>query len=101
MKTKLLILLTIFLIGALVACSPASGSEAAALSNGDAGVENPEGTRVETAGNSRLNNDYDGALSIQGQLAVGTLLLEETELAVDEALAADLTIMASRTKPEQ
>ena len=38
----------------------------------------------------RLREDYDDALSIQAQLAAGTLLLEETELAVDEVSAAEL-----------
>ena len=38
----------------------------------------------------RLRDDYDDALSIQGQLAAGILLLEDTELAVDEAIAAEL-----------
>ena len=45
---------------------------------------------AETSQGVRLRDDYDDALSIQGQLASGTLLLEETELVVDEALAAEL-----------
>lgn len=39
---------------------------------------------------TRLNDDYAGALSVQNQLALGTLQLEDTDLAVDEALAAEL-----------
>lgn len=48
--------------------------------------------KLVVAGNSDtgLQDSFDDALSIQGQLAVGTLLLEETDLAVDEALAAEL-----------
>jgi hypothetical protein len=38
----------------------------------------------------RLQEDYNDALSIQGQLAAGTLLLEDTPQAIDEALAAEL-----------
>ncbi len=45
---------------------------------------------AETSQEVRLRDDYADALSIQGQLASGTLLLEETELVVDEALAAEL-----------
>ena len=45
---------------------------------------------AETSQGARLRDDYDEALSVQGQLAAGTLLLEETELEVDEALAAEL-----------
>jgi hypothetical protein len=37
-----------------------------------------------------LGTDYDDALSVQGQLALGTVRLEETEWAVDEAQAAEL-----------
>jgi hypothetical protein len=47
-------------------------------------------TTAETSQGIRLRDDYDDALSIQGQLAAGTLLLEETELVVDEAMAAKL-----------
>jgi len=41
-------------------------------------------------GKVRLSADYKDALAVQSQLAVGTLQLEETELAVDEALAGEL-----------
>jgi hypothetical protein len=87
MKTKWLILIGVLLMGALVACSPATGGEASVPASGDKAAV---GTGVEITEDSGLSTDYNGALSIQGQLAVGTLLLEETELAVDEALAANL-----------
>jgi hypothetical protein len=45
---------------------------------------------IGTSQETLLRDDFDNALSIQGQLAAGTLLLEETELAVDETLAAEL-----------
>ena len=54
------------------------------------------GTEGETAATDSaeevavLNTDYDNALSVQGQLALGTVRLEETDLAVDEAQAAEL-----------
>jgi hypothetical protein len=38
----------------------------------------------------RLGDDYADALSVQGQLALGTLKLEDTDLAFDETLAAEL-----------
>ncbi|MCA9954453.1 MAG: hypothetical protein KC434_07020, partial [Anaerolineales bacterium] len=38
----------------------------------------------------RLNEDYSDALPVMSQLAVGTIQLEETDLAVDEALAAEI-----------
>jgi len=38
----------------------------------------------------RLDEDYEDALSVQAQLAVGTLRLEDTEVAVDETSAAEL-----------
>jgi hypothetical protein len=38
----------------------------------------------------RLTADYADALPVQSQLAVGMLQLEETDLAVDEALAAEI-----------
>jgi hypothetical protein len=37
-----------------------------------------------------LHTDYEDALSVQGQLALGTVRLEETEWAVDEGQAAEL-----------
>ncbi|HJS28537.1 MAG TPA: hypothetical protein VJ768_02875 [Anaerolineales bacterium] len=46
-------------------------------------------TQGETLTN-RLKDDFSGALSIQGQLAAGTILLDEGDLAVDETLASQL-----------
>ncbi len=48
---------------------------------------------TETSQGVRLRDDNDDALSIQGQLATGTLLLEETELAVDEVMAVELMLL--------
>ena len=76
MKSKIVFLLTLILI--LGACSPA-GDE------GDATVADGSGTE-----STRLAEDYAEALGVQAQLVLGTLMLEETELAVDEALATEI-----------
>ncbi len=47
------------------------------------------GAVTETA-TSGLNVDYENALGLQLQLSIGTFNLEETDLAVDTAQAADL-----------
>ncbi len=47
-------------------------------------------TSVQAEPAATLNEDYEAALSIQAQLALGTVRLEETELAVDEAQANEL-----------
>jgi hypothetical protein len=53
-------------------------------------MKSDEQVSAEISQGVRLRDDYDDALSIQGQLAAGTLLLEETELAVDELMAEEL-----------
>ena len=51
----------------------------------------PEPTEAEeTTPVTTLTDDFDDALSVQAQLAVGTIQLEDTELAVDEATAAQI-----------
>lgn len=77
MKYRLIILsLLLFLIASLgaAACS-------------GAGTTTDRGESSDTA---LLSEEYEDALSIQGQLALGTVLLEETDLAVDESQAAEL-----------
>jgi hypothetical protein len=82
MRKSILSILALLVIGTLAGCGTSnndtsrSGSDAQASSGTSQGV--------------RLRDDYADALSIQGQLAAGTLLLEETNLAVDEALAEEL-----------
>lgn len=53
---------------------------------------NGEGVAAEPAADEAvvLDDDYADALSVAGQLALGTVRLEETEWAVDEAQAAEL-----------
>jgi len=76
------VFISLLVIMTLVGCGTANSNASSAGSDGQASSETSLGNRVR--------DDYDDALSIHGQLAAGTLLLEETELAVDEALAADL-----------
>jgi len=82
MRTKWLALICLIVIGTLAGCSTANSDTISTGSDVQVSSDTSQGIR--------LQDDYDDALSIQGQLAAGTLLLEETELAVDEALAADL-----------
>ncbi len=77
---KLLLLMMIGLLVVLAACS-ATGT-AVVANTGSA-------TEGETAV-ARLNDTFNDALPIQSQLAVGTLQLESTDLAVDETAAAEL-----------
>lgn len=61
---------------------------------GGDGAETAVSNETETSANTitalRLTDDYDDALSVQSQLAVGTLQLEETDLAVDAVLAGEI-----------
>jgi len=75
--TKMIItLLSLLIVVALVACSPASGA-------GDVGGKVPESA-------SLLDNDYENALPVLTQLLVGTFGLENGDLAVEAAQAAEL-----------
>lgn len=67
---------------ALVGCA----GENAVINEGVDGAGEENGAKAVT----RLHTDYQDALSIQGQLALGTMQLEESELAVDPAQAATL-----------
>lgn len=79
MRRSILFVMVLMMMGTLMGC----GS-----TNSD--VKSDEQALSETSHAIRLRDDYDDALSIQGQLAAGTLLLEETESAVNEAMAAEL-----------
>ncbi len=100
MKKKSVLLL-VGLLAALLLLSACGGS-------GDAAEDNGNSNREEASGNgesqgasqnepvqaeeekARLADNYADALSIQGQLALGTLRLEDGELAIDEETAAEL-----------
>jgi hypothetical protein len=84
MKNKTLILFVV-LVFVLAACSPASDTFATPNLSVDT-----ESAVSQRASGSELQDDYNDALSIQSQLAVGTLLLEETDLAIDAVLAEEL-----------
>jgi hypothetical protein len=79
MRRSILFVVALMVMGTLVGCSS---------TNSD--VKSAAQASSETSIEVRLRDDYDDALSIQGQLAAGTLLLEDTDLAVDEAMAAEL-----------
>jgi len=71
------LLLMLVLLAALVGCADGGAAVLGVAENGNAAV-------------AQLTADYPDALSIQGQLALGTIQLEETALALDETQAAAL-----------
>jgi predicted small secreted protein len=81
MRSRWLALIVLLAMGILAACGTANNA-----SNLGSDVQAPSSASQDV----RLQDNYTDALSIQGQLAAGTLLLEGTDLTVDEALAADL-----------
>ena len=85
---KIIIMLSLLLMTVLAACGQADGEDIS-NSNAISGSANSpsEASQGQTV---RLNEDYRNALPIQSQLAAGTLLLEASDQAVDEALAEDL-----------
>lgn len=87
MMKETVIGLILVLMLALAAC----GGQSAALENVDDTAVNQTAAQVasDTAVTS-LSADYEDALSVVGQLAIGTVQLEETDVAVDETLAAEL-----------
>jgi hypothetical protein len=86
MMKKVMILLVVVL--AILALSACGGSTEPAASGADAGAANEVQTTVLE--NVRLSDGYADALPVQTQLALGTLQLEDTDLAIDETLAAEL-----------
>jgi hypothetical protein len=87
MKPKWTMIAGALVLGLLAACGPAS-TGAVGLGGGQAAQNG--GTTVENPAQVRLQDNYADALSIQGQLAAGTMMLEDTPLAVDEGLAGEL-----------
>lgn len=72
---RFLVVISLILVVVLTACSSTTGSNA---------------EPVAAQGQTVLQDNYDNALSVQGQLALGIVQLEGTDLAVDEAKAAEL-----------
>lgn len=93
MKRTFVLTVSILLLLLLAACG---GTET--TGDGVEGSSDSQGSDSGSVGDSgavpeekvRLTEDYSGALPVQTQLAVGIMQLEETELAVDEALAAEM-----------
>jgi hypothetical protein len=77
MKKTIFLFLMLMLI--LAACG-GDGAVATAVST----------TTISSTDSPRITADYNDALPVQSQLAVGMLQLEETDLAVDEAEATEL-----------
>ncbi len=75
-----LLVVGLLLSGLLAACGGSDGETAVSTDSGSA----------LSSSSPKLTADYDDALPVQSQLAVGTLQLEETDLAVDETLAAQI-----------
>jgi hypothetical protein len=87
-KKGIVLLGSLALILLLAACSSVSETASNGVRNSESQLSENSGSAAEDA--TRLNDDYAGALSVQNQLALGTLQLEDSDLAVDEGLAAEL-----------
>lgn len=67
-----------------------NGSQEALSANGESQVANQNEPVQIVEEKARLADNYANALSIQGQLALGTLRLEDGDLAINEETAAEL-----------
>ena len=83
---------TMILLGAMIALLALSACGGAADDPAESGAGEVASNDIQTekAEIVQLSADYDNALSEQSQLALGTMQLEDSELAVDETLAAEL-----------
>jgi hypothetical protein len=91
--TKLVILLaTISVLLALSACGATNNSVAGNAVAGDRQNQEADGSEsvAEDSDITRLTEESTDALSTEAQLALGTLQLEQTELAVNKQLASEL-----------
>lgn len=77
----------ISIVLSLAACGGTSAAGEPAAVGGDGQNSVPSNGETETV---RIQDDYSNALSVAGQLALGTIQLDETDLAVDETEAAGL-----------
>jgi hypothetical protein len=96
MMKKMSFVFIIALIGLLVlsACATSDEPDAGSGNQDSTGNEEqaPTGSDSQSAApvKDRLSADFANALSPQGQLALGTLRLEESDLALDETAAGSL-----------
>lgn len=87
---------TMILLGAMIALLALSACGGAADDPTESGPSEGASSDIQTEQTEaetevvRLSADYDNALSEQSQLALGTMQLEDSELAVDEVLATEL-----------
>jgi predicted small lipoprotein YifL len=92
MKRMILMITAVLTVTCLAACTTAAPltfddiSEATSKEN----IETSSTIAQAAVESTRLTDDYNDALTVQDQLALGTIQLEETEWAVDETLAAAL-----------
>lgn len=90
MKVKKMIILIclLMLVFLQAACSsaPETAEDNVESSSNQVSIDSEQAGADKT----RLSDNYADALSMQTQLALGTLQLEDTDLAVDETLAAEL-----------
>jgi len=80
---KLMLLFLLISVLTLIACSSSEETS-------EPDVQNETDAEIQPVEKVRLAADYTDALSPQSQLALGTLQLEETDLALDETVAAEL-----------
>jgi hypothetical protein len=92
-------IMTTLVILVLVACGgdsqPSADSEPSADADAANQPVNQIVDQVETSSSDKaqLSDDYSDSLTIEGQLALGTIKLDDTSLAVSEEQAAELLIL--------
>lgn len=94
MKRRVILLVFgLALVLALAACGQSNdqgaAGESAAINGNTAADSSADASGAETIV-AQISDNFDGALSPAGQLALGTLQLEDSELAVNEEQAAEL-----------
>jgi hypothetical protein len=94
MKKLIILLVAISTLLAVSACGGTNDSagNGAIISGDQQNNESSESAKAMAVDSSkmRLTEDYTDALSTQAQLALGTIQLEQTDLAVNEKLASEL-----------
>jgi len=93
MKKLIVLLVSISVMIVLSACGGSNEADAGGAAAGDPQnqeVNESSKSLAADSGKTRLAEDYADALSAQAQLALGTLQLEQTDLAVNEQSASEL-----------